>query len=199
MMAVRLARAGPGMRLRADLAGPLAGAEALSLVSAAAAFLSPARDLVLVGSGLDQQVSSMASAGFFGSALVEAKQDPGSVGEEVGSAGGGRGNTGQRLAFLLAGELAEMGVVACSAVDPGEPEPVGIGVTHVTTLGSCARFVCTPHRGGFPDRALSTACWRARSRASRENTERICRLGERPPPVVAPCLLVSPDLVARLG
>jgi hypothetical protein len=27
--------------------------------------------------------------------------------------------------------------------DPGQPEPVGIHVAHVSTLGSCARFVCT--------------------------------------------------------
>jgi hypothetical protein len=71
-------------------------------MSAPAAFLGPARDLVLVGSGFDHQVGGVARAGFPGGSFVEAEQDPGGVGEEVGTPGGGRGDAGQRLAFLLA-------------------------------------------------------------------------------------------------
>jgi hypothetical protein len=129
-------------------------------MGAAAAFLGPAGDLALVGSCLDQQVGGVASAGFTGGALMKAEQDPSGVSKKVDPPSSSHGDGGQCLGFLLAGELAEVSVVTCGTVDPGQPEPVGIYVTHVTILESCARACLYPHDGGFPGRALSSRrCW----------------------------------------
>ena len=59
-------------------------------------------------------------------ALAEALQDPGNVGQEVGSASGQLTELGHRGGVLSLGQLSPPGVMPCGAVQLGNQDPVSL-------------------------------------------------------------------------